>query len=680
MQNARALTLCLAALAGCTKSAQQPDAARAALRLSTVDEAAIDRSKDPCDDFYEFACGGWIAKATIPSDQGAWGRTFFEIDKRNEERVRTLLEAAAAGQTKDDEGKKLGALYATCLDEEGAERASPAALRQQLARIDALPDLAALGREVARLHGEGAQAFFELGSMQDAKDATQVIAGADQGGLGLPDRDYYLNQDAKTVEVQKLYLAHAARMLELAGAETAAANAQAQKIFALESALAKASMSLVDRRDPQKVYHRLERAGLKKLAPHFDWDGYFDQSAHPDLQAINVVAPEFFAGLEAVLVSTPLDELRAYLRWNAVRADAPALGKAFVQERFRFTAAAFSGAKEDRKRWKKCVGFANDAMGQAVGKLFVEGAFSPEAKESSLAMIRDIEGAFGRSLDSLSWMDGETKAQARLKMDKVGNQIGYPNQWRDYSALQIDTTSYLLNAQRAAQFARNRDLDKVGKPLDREDWDWPPSIVNAQYDSQLNRMQFPAGILQPPFFDKSYPPELNYGGIGFVMGHELTHGFDDQGRQYDALGNLRDWWTPASGKAYEERGQCVEKQYSGYTVLEGLHVNGKLTEGENIADIGGLKAALAALRKERGGAPGDTVGGFTSDQRFFLAAAQVWCAKETEQSTRLRLTVDPHSPERFRANGPMQDLPDFAAAFQCKPGSKMAPEKRCEVW
>jgi len=656
---------------------QIPDAA--SLQAAAVDEAALDRSVAPCDDFYQFACGGWMAKNPVPPDRARWVRSFSEIDKRNEERVRGLIEAAAAGRVKDPDGGKLGDLYAVCLDEAKAETESPRALQAALARVAAVSDAKDLAREVAAFHRDGAPAFFDFDSGQDFKDATQVIGIADQGGMGLPDRDYYLAQDEKKAAIRKQYVEHAGKLLALAG--SANAGAEAQTVMRIETALAKGALDRTARRNPANIYHRIERAGLAKTAPRFDWDGYFAALGYPDVRAINVAVPAFFTAFDEVVAATPIEDLRTYLRWTVIRLAAPMLGKSFVEERFRFVSQAFTGSKEDLPRWKKCVAFATGAMGQSVGRLFVEGVFGEEGKAASVEMIRAIEDAFEKNLGSLAWMDEATRAQAKEKLHRIANQIAFPNKWRDYSSLEVDRGSWLANATRAARFDAQRRLEKIGKPLDREDWEWPPSIVNAQYDPSLNRMQFPAGILQPPFFSRDAAPAENYGGIGFVMGHELVHGFDDEGRQYDGAGNLRDWWTQASGKAYEERAQCVADQYSGYTVLDGQHVNGKLTLGENIADVAGVKMAYRALLARRGDRPPEKpVGGFSEEQRFFLAAAQVWCSNEREQLTRMRLVTDPHSPPRYRVIGPLSNSPDFAAAFQCKPGSRMAPEKRCEVW
>jgi endothelin-converting enzyme/putative endopeptidase len=648
---------------------------------AVVDEAALDRAADPCQDFYQFACGGWMKGTPIPPDRSRWVRSFSEIEKRNQERVRTLLEALSAADPKgDQDSRKLGDLYATCMDEAAAETASLTTLRATIAAIDAAVDGPSLARAVAALQEGGADALFSFHSSPDFKDATQVIGVADQGGLGLPDRDMY--EEARFEKVRALYLAHLGKLLELMGEPAEQAQRDAQRAFAIEAALAKAALKRAERRRPENVYHRLERKGLAEAAPRFAWDAWFEARGLGAVQAVNVAEPAFFKALDEQLAARGLDEWRSYLRAQAVSAAAPALGKAFVEENFRYHSAALSGAAEDLPRWKRCATFVDRAMGQALGRLFVQGAFAGSAKDEAQRMIGDVERAFAENVATLAWMDQATQKASLQKLRKVFNKIGFADKWRDYSALEVSRASHLGNAMAAARFESRRQLDKIGKPLDRGDWRMSPPTVNAYYNASLNEMVFPAGILQSPFFALSQDEATNYGAAGYVMGHELTHGFDDKGRRFDGDGNLRDWWSPEVGKAYEQRAQCVADQYSGYAVLGGeLHLNGKLTLGENIADIGGLKLAWRAFQLRRAGRPeGPKVAGFSEDQRFYVSAAQVWCENVREQEAQTRVKTDTHSPGRYRVNGAFADQPDFAKAFACPAGSPMAPKDRCEVW
>ena len=656
------------------------DAVKPATQSGGFDLTNLDTTVKPCDDFYQFACGGWIKRTPIPPDRSAWGRSFYVIHDQNEDRLRQILEGDAAGKPGPDDpyAQKLGDFYATCMDEPSAETASLATLRESLRRIDSLKDQKALATEVAALHQRGASVFFSFGSQQDFKDATQVIGVVDQDGLGLPDRDYYLKDDPKSQDIRKKYQEHISRMLGLAG--DAKSEAAAAKVLAIETALAKVALDRTERRDPHKIYHRLERKGLASTAPRFPWDVYFAASGAPEVQAINVTVPAFFTGLSELLQKTPIAELKPYLRWHAVHHAAGALGKAFVDEDFRFRSSAFTGEKQILPRWKRCVEATDGAMGEALARPFVRLTFGEEGKQLSQEMIRGIEAAFERDLATLSWMDDATRTAARDKMRRIVNKIGYPDRWRNYDGLAVSRKSYLENRDRAAAFERARDLAKIGKPVDATEWLMSPPQVNAYYEPSRNEIVFPAGILQAPFFNKDAPLAQNYGAIGMVMGHELTHGFDDEGRQFDGAGNLRDWWSKDVGQAFNDRAACVAKQYDGYTILDKQKVNGKLTLGENIADIGGLKLALMAFRAARAGKVGPKIGGFSEEQQFFLAFAQGWCSNRREELARVRLVVDPHSPPEYRVNGPLSASPEFQAAFNCPAGSPMAPQDRCSVW
>jgi putative endopeptidase len=645
-----------------------------------TDPDALDRSVDPCHDFYAFACGGWAAKTSIPPDRPAWARSFSEITERNLATLRGILETDAAGNFApgDDEARKLGDFYATCMDEQRAETSSADTLRQEFAGIDAIADRESLARAVARLHLREVTALFGFHVQQDLKDATEEIGAADQGGLGLPERDYYLKADARSVRLRAQYRDHVARMLELAGESRRIAARHAGTIMGIETALARGSMPVVERRDPYNVYHRIDRGGLVSAAPSFAWDAYFTELGHPDMTAINVAVPAFFTQLNQVLETTRTDDLRTYLRWHVLDASARALGSRFVDEDFRF-AAILTGTERLLPRWKRCVSATDQTLGEALAKPFVQRTFSVADRSRAQAMIVAIERSFEADLGGLPWMDRETRARALEKANLIANKIGFPDRWRDYGALEIDRTSYLANLNRGAVFESRRQLDKIGRPVDRTEWLITPPTVNAYYNPSLNEMVFPAGILQPPFFVPGAVDAVNYGAIGMVMGHELTHGFDDQGRKFDDRGNLRDWWTPTVAEAFTQRAACLVEQYDGYIATDDQHVNGKLTLGENIADQGGLKLAYAAFRATR---PRATRGadGFTPDQEFFVSFAQSWCSKRRPDLERLLANVDPHSPPRDRVNGSVANLKDFAAAFSCPVGSPMIPAARCGVW
>jgi endothelin-converting enzyme/putative endopeptidase len=640
---------------------------------ATIDDAAMDRSAQACGDFYQFACGGWIKATPIPDEEADWGRSFSEVEKRNRAVLRALLEDLVASPPADPEQRKLADYYATCMDEAKAETESPKTLQAALAQVTAVKDTAALAKVVGEQHLQGGDALFGFGSGQDFADATQVIGQAAQGGIGLPDRDYYLSDDAKMVSVRKAYLAHMERMFGLVGEKPPAAHKDAATVLRIETALAQVSLSQVDRRDPKKIYHRLERKGLEALAPHFAWKDYF-RAIGTDAQPINVSSPAFFAGVDQLLAKTPLEPLQTYLRWHAIDSAAGAMGKKFVDESFAFT-AVLTGQKVQHERWRRCVDSTDAMLPDALGKLFVAKTFGEDGKKRSRELIENIERAFADNLQTIAWMDSATKAQALAKLKKVANKIGYPDKWRDYSALTIDRTSHLANRWRAEAHEAKRELAKIGKPVDRDDFGDSPAVVNAGYDATLNQMFFPAGILQPPFFNRLARDPINYGAIGAVMGHELTHGYDDEGRQFDGDGNMREWWTKSVGDAYTERASCLAKQYSAYSPVPGVKLNGELTLGENIADLGGLRLAYRALLNATR-APTPAQAGDSDAQQFFLSFAQQWCESRRPELEAMLATVDPHSPSRFRVNGVVANMPEFAQAFHCQ--APAAP--RCSVW
>ncbi len=652
-----------------------------------IDDSALDRSANPCDDFYQFACGGWLARTEIPPDKPMWSRGFTEVQERNLQKLRGILENAAVGtpDTADRYWKKIGDFYAACMDEAGTEAHGLADLEAEWSRLDQVNDPASLEKEVASLHARGVFPLFGFGQTQDAKNASQVIAEVAQGGLSLPDRDYYTKQDPKTLEIRALYRGHVERMLLLAGVPQADAQAQAAAVLRLETALAEPQWTQVELRDPARVYNRVDLAGLEKLAPRFGWKAYLADMGIPGVTTITVTTPRFLERVNALVEKAQPADWRAYLKWHLLEemARARAVPKAFVEQSFAFAAAAFTGQKEMEARWKRCVSETDAELGEALGEPYVRLYFGPQGKERTSQLVAEIEKAMGDDLQSISWMDPPTRRMALLKLSRVVNQIGYPEVWRDYGTLLVDRSSFLRSVLAANAFEVRRQLAKIGKPVDRKEWQLTPPAVNAYYDPQLNEMVFPAGILQPPFFDRGAPQTVNYGSIGMIVGHELTHGFDDEGRKFDADGNLRDWWTPAVAREFDRRAECLVEQFGAYEPVSGVRLNGELTLGENIADLGGTKLSFAAMRRSLSGKPAaPNVGGFTPDQQFFVGLAQAWCTLVREPFARMLVSVDPHSPPKFRVNGPLSNLAEFAEAFQCRAGSRMArpPERRCAVW
>lgn len=643
--------------------------------------AAMDPAADPCQDFYRYACGGWLDRTTIPPDKGRWIRSFSVLDDHNRELLRTLLEDAAAHPGADPDRARVGDFYGACMDEAAVERAGLSPIQPLLdaaARMKPSQALALAGR----MQRQGIPVFFNFGALPDAKDPGRQIAILFQGGLGLPDRDYYLSAEPKKKQLLASYQQFVARMLGLSGESAAAAARHAARIVTFETLLALASRPADELRDPEALYHRLDLAGLRRLTPALDWPGFLSGLGFPGITQINVATPEFFRALAIQLRAADGVTLREYLRWHTLLAFAGALPAAFVNAEFELMGRQLAGQREIAPRWKRCVAATEEALGEAVGKLYVERAFSAESKQAALEMIHDVEAAFAANLPNLAWMDDATRASAIAKKDAIVNHIGYPDTWRDYGALSITRERFLDNARAAAEHELVRQLSRVGGAVDRQEWRFTPQTVNAAYNPSRNDITFPAGILQPPFFSKDFPAAVNYGAIGTVIGHELTHGFDDEGRKFDAEGRLRQWWQPEVSQRFEERAQCMRDQYSGYEVEAGVAVNGKLTAGENIADNGGLEEAYLAYKEweKRNGGPGPGLDGLTADQLFFIGHAQVWCALTTPETARLRVTVDVHAPPRFRVLGPIANHPAFGAAFQCPAGTPMNPPRKCEVW
>jgi putative endopeptidase len=644
-----------------------------------LEAAALDRGVDPCQDFYQFACGGWIAKTEIPADKPRWVRSFNEIDDRNEADLRSILEQAAASAGGDPVREKVGAYFAGCMDEPAIEKARLEPLRPFMQQARAIRDAKTIAALVAALHQHAIWALFDISAEQDFKDASRYIAYLDQNGLGLPDRDYYLNQDDRSQKLRETYLGHVERMLKLAGTPAAEARRAAADVMHVETELAKVSKTKVERRDPKGLYNKIDRPGVKQAAPRLDWDAYFALLGRPDIADINVTSVRFFEGMNALFSSVKLPAWRSYFSWHVVRAAAPALPKAFVDESFALE-QALTGQKEQRARWKRCIDSTDEALGELLAQPYVALRFAGASKTAAEDMVRQIGEAFGRGLDELVWMDPPTRAAARDKLAKMAYLIGYPRAWRQYD-FAVSRDRHAQNFLLARAHEVKRDLAKLGKPVDREEWEMTPPTVNAYYHPLKNQMVFPAGILQPPFYSVAAAIPVNLGAMGMVVGHELTHGFDDEGSQFDPLGNLRDWWPAQVRGRFETATQCVERQYSAYEAVPGLHVNGKLTLGENIADIGGVKLAFRAYRALRAGAnPTIVADGFNEDQQFFIALGQVWCAKYREEYARLAVQVDPHSPPRYRVNGALANVPEFAQAFACPAGAPMRPDNVCVVW
>ena len=640
----------------------------------------IDKSVDPCNDFYAYACSKWLAQNPIPADRSSWGR-FNELQQRGEYIVRDILEKSSLDRPgRSASEQKIGDYYASCMDEGAIEKAGTKPLERDLQNIAAIKSKGELAQEVVRLHREGTDVLFGFDSDSDFKNASQMIAEVDQGGLGMPDRDYYFKDDEKSVELRKKYVAHVAKMLVLLGDDEGKAAAGAKVVMEIETSLAKGAFDQTTRRDPQKVYHKMSDQELAALSPGFNWNAYFEGVGAPRFDSLNVVEPEFIKNMQAVMSAHSLDDWKTYLRWHTVHGNAAMLPAAFVNENFDFFNKTMQGTKELRPRWKRCVGYTNNDLGDVVGQVYVQQTFGAEGKERTLAMVGALEKALGEDIKNLPWMGADTRAQALVKLQAITNRIGYTDKWRDYSALLIVRGDALGNSQRANQNDLQRRLNKIGQPLDKREWPYPPMTVNATYNPLQNNITFPAGILQPPFYDNRADDAMNFGGIGAVIGHELTHGFDDQGSQFDAEGNLRDWWTVNDKKQFGERTGCIKDQYANFVAVDDLKINGKLTLGENAADNGGLRIAYMALLNTFAGKEPAPIDGLSAEQRFFLGWANVWCQNRTDALARMLVTVDPHSPGKYRVNGTLSNMPEFREAYHCPATAPMVNQNACRVW
>ena len=640
----------------------------------------LDRSCKPCDDFYQFAMGGWMKSNPIPAEYPTWG-SFTMLADRSQAQMRSILEEAQkSNATTGSNPQKIGDFYASCMDTAAIEAAGTKPLAADSAAIDHLQSAAELQPLIAHLQQTGTGYLFAFGSTQDLDDSTQVIAEIGQSGLGLPDRDYYTRTDDKSKQLRTDYVAHVAKMFALAGDSAEKAHAEAQTVMDIETTLANASMPRAQMRDPHAVWHKLTLPQLKVIAPDWAWEAYFRQRNTPEISNINVEQPDFFKEANRLLTATPLNGWKIYLRWHLIHAAANELPNAFVQENFNFYGAELNGTKELQPRWKRCAQSVNRNLGEALGQVYVDKYFPPEAKTHAREMVMNLIGALKSDIPVLSWMSADTKKEARAKLEAFQIKIGYPDKWRDYSALAVSKDGYLANVRRAVDFEHARDLNKIGKPVDRAEWGMTPPTVNAYYKDEMNEIVFPAGILQPPFYDPKADDAVNYGGMGAAIGHEITHGFDDAGSQFDGQGNLRDWWTKEDRKNFDERASCVQQQFQSYEVEPGLHENGKLVLGESIADLGGLAISYAAYEKSIAGKHPPVLDGFTPEQRFFLGWAQVWGANLRPEYARLLANTNPHPVPKFRTNGPLSNMEIFAKAFGCTKGDPMVRETQCKIW
>jgi len=672
-----------AALAAAQNNAAQAGTEPAFPYTPSLDVTAMDKSVDPCVDFYHYACGGWQRNNPIPPDQTSW-EVYGKLYEDNLNYLRSILEQASApGSDRDPVTRQIGDFYAACMDETAVERRGLGGLQPDLDAIAQLKTKAELAPLVARLQlVYGRSIVFAQSSAQDPDDSEQQIAQIDQGGIGLPDRDYYIRKDAKSKETRQRYLQHVQKVFELMGDTPDVATKNAAIVMHMETGLAKASLTQVDRRDPYKLKHKMKVAELAGIAPSFDWVTYYKQLQYPQFETVNVTAPDFLKQVNTEVRKASVADWQTYLRFHVVNSSSPFLSSKFVAEGFDFYRKYLRGAKEMQPRWKRCVQYTDDNLGEALGQVYVRKTFSPELKASTLDMVRRIEDAMGQRIRGLDWMSPETKQQALAKLAAIRNKIGYPDKWRDYSSVRINRDDFTGNVIRSTQFETRRDINKVGQPVDHGEWDMTPPTVNAEYTPQMNDINFPAGVLQPPLYDAKMDDAPNYGDTGGTIGHELTHGFDDEGSQYDAHGDLKNWWTKEDRAKFDARTACIRDQYSQYVAVDDVHVNGELTLGENVADLGGEILAYMAWQDATKDKQLQPVDGLSPDQRFFVGFAQWACGNERPEEQRMLALTNEHAPLRYRVNGVVVNMPEFAKAFSCKAGHPMVnpPEKLCRVW
>ena len=652
--------------------------------LPGFDLASIDRGASACQDFNQFANGGWKAANQIPAAYSRWGR-FELLAEQNNEQLHTILEGLAKQKNHKpgSNEQKLADFYSSCMDEPGVEAQGAKPLESEMARIGAIKEIGGVEEEVARFHAHRIPALFGFGAAQDYKNSTAIIAQVGQGGLGLPDREYYTKDDERSRKIREEYVAHVARTFQLLGDDGDRAAAAARTVMSIETRLAENSATRVQQRNPEARYNPKTKAQLIELMPHFDWGQYFRNIGLPEVAKVNVGHPPYLEAVDKMLTDVPVEDWKTYLRWHLVNAASNTLSSKFVEESFNFNGKFLNGTQEQLPRWKRCVASTDRALGEALGQFYIDKTFTPQAKVRAQEMVKNLVAALRDDLTTLSWMSDPTRTKAIAKLDAFVRKIGYPDRWRSYEPLQVSRGAYYNNAVSAGEFDFRRNLGKIGKPIDRSEWGMTPPTVNAYYNASMNEIVFPAGILQSPFFSEHADDAFNYGGIGAVIGHEMTHGFDDSGAKFDADGNLVMWWTEEDFKKFNARTDCVVKQFDAFEVEPGLNQNGKLVVGESVADLGGLTVAYAAYKKSLEGKPRPkTIAGFTPEQRFFLGWAQVWAQNIRPEAARQRVATDSHPLGQFRINGPLSNMPAFAEAYQCKVGDAMVrpADKRCQIW